>query len=377
MKAAVENKTNHLQQRAGKKPSSGRQSDLHMVSIITPAYNEAAIIEKNLQEIVDYMEALQDRYRWELLVVNDGSKDDTGRLADEFARSHEQVRVIHHIVNRNLGGALQTGFQAARGDYVIVLDIDLTYSANHIEQLLSRITETDADMVIASPYMKGGRNTAVPWFRLLLSRVVNRLMRLMSPSKIHTFTGMVRVYKKSFLQKLNLKSITYSINPEIIFKGIILRARIEEIPAHLDWSRQEKTGRTSSIRIFDGILAGLMSGFIFRPYFFFLGIGFILFAISFYIVLWIFIHTFSVLPEIPLVAGNFEDRFGLAVARVFSERPYSFMVGGICLIISFQFLGIGFLSLQNKRYFDELFHINTTMLEKHFQSRSAGKEASE
>ncbi|MCB0570513.1 MAG: glycosyltransferase family 2 protein [Phaeodactylibacter sp.] len=345
------------------------------VSIVVPAYNESAIIEENLQQICDYMQALEAQYLWELIVVNDGSKDNTGQLADAFAHGHGNVKVIHHIVNRNLGGALQTGFQAAKGDYVIVMDIDLTYSVGHIEKLMARILETDADMVIASPYMKGGKNTAVPRLRLLLSKVVNRMMRLMSPSKIHTYTGMVRVYKRSFLQNLNLKSITYSINPEIIFKGIILRARIEEIPAHLDWSKQDKTGRVSSIRIFDGILAGLMSGFIFRPYFLFMGVGLALFLVSFYIILWIFIHTFSVLPEISLVAGNFEDRFGLAVARVFSERPYSFMVGGICLIISFQFLGIGFLSLQNKRYFDELFHINTSLLEKQAQKteRITGK----
>lgn len=354
------NEVNRMEEKPGNTP---------FVSIITPAYNESSIIEENLQKICTYMKGLEERYCWELIVVNDGSKDDTGELADKFAGEHEQVRVVHHRVNRNLGGALQTGFEAAAGDYVIVLDIDLTYSEDHIEKLLSKIIETDADMVLASPYMKGGKNTAVPYFRLVLSKVVNWMMRIMSPTDIHTFTGMVRIYKKSFLRKLNLKSFTYSINPEIVFKALILRARIEEIPAHLDWSNQKNVGRSSSIKIFNGILAGMMSGFIFRPYMFFMGIGLVLFLISFYIILWIFIHTFSILPEISMAAGNFEDRFGLAVAQVFNERPYSFMVGGISLIISFQFLGIGFLSLQNKRYFDELFHINTTLLEKQFQKR--------
>ena len=93
-----------------------------------------------------------------------------------------------------------------------------------------------------------------------------------------------------------------------------------------------------------------------------MSIGLVLLLISVYIIAWIFIQTFNILPEIPLVLGNFEDRFGLAVATVFKERPYSFMVGGITLITSLQFLSTGFLSLQNKRYFDELFHINTTLL---------------
>lgn len=337
-----------------------------LVSIITPAYNEAAIITTNLERLCQYMTRLEHEYRWELVVVNDGSKDQTGALADALAATKPNIRVFHHKVNRNLGGALQTGFKMAAGDYVIVMDIDLSYAEYHIEQLLTTITKTDADMVIASPYMKGGKNTAVPFSRLLLSKVVNRIMRMMSPVPIHTFTGMVRAYKKSFLNRLNLKSITYSINPEIIHKGLILRARIVEIPAHLDWSFQKQVGkaRTSSVRIFKGISGGLMSSFIFSPYRFFITIGFILFFISFYLIIWIFIHTFQVLPSIPhsVGFGEFETRFSAAVAQVFQERPYSFLVGGVSLIISFQFLGIGFLSLQSKRYFDELFHISTTLL---------------
>lgn len=341
-------------------------SALPMVSIITPAYNEEAILAKNLQRLCDYMQGLEASYRWEILVVNDGSKDQTGKIADDFADTHPQVRVIHHQVNRNLGGALRTGFAQVQGDLVIVMDLDLSYGPEHIERLLAEQQATDADIVVASPYMKGGKNTAVPKFRLILSKAVNYIMRLMAPCDLHTFTSMVRVYKREFLQTLNLKSNTYSINPEIIHKAIILRARIIEIPAHLDWSFQQEVGlaRTSSIRIFKGILAGLMSGFIFRPYAFFMSIGSMLMAIALYVVVWIFINTFAAYPEIPDTILGAESRFGEAVAIVYRERPYSFLVGGITLIIALQFLSMGFLSLQNKRYFDELFHINTTLLKQ-------------
>lgn len=354
----------------GKESGEGLDNDRPLISIITPAYNEAAIIERNLERLCKYMTGLEHFYRWEIIIVNDGSKDNTGELADKFAAQHSNVKAHHHKVNRNLGGALQTGFQLAQGDYIIVMDLDLSYAEDHIEKLMQKAEETDADMVIASPYMEGGRNTDVPPLRLLLSKVVNRIMRMMSPTKIHTFTGMVRVYKKSFLQNLNLKSVTYSINPEIIYKGQILRARIVEIPAHLDWSFQKEVGkkRTSSIRIFKGIMGGMMSGFIFRPYAFFMTVGLTLFLISFYLITWIFIHTFSVLPEIPVDTGSFELRFGMAVGKVFQVRPYAFFVGGITLIIALQFLGIGFLSLQSKRYFDELFHINTTLLKSRIKN---------
>lgn len=335
-----------------------------LISVITPAYNESAILKKNLDRLCEYMSSLEETYEWEILIVNDGSKDDTGKIADEYvAYTPFNVKVIHHKRNKNLGAAMRTGFNAATGDYVIVMDIDLSYSPEHIGRMLQRIHETDADIVIASPYMKGGKCTKVPLFRLLLSRVVNRFMRATANANLHTFTSMVRVYKGSFLKHLNLKSNTFTIMPEIIHKALILRAKIEEIPAHLDWSFQREIGssRTSSIRIFKGILSGLMSGFIFRPYAFFMIMGMALLFVSFWLIMWIFIHTFSVFPLIEVPSGLINDRFSEAVAIVFKSRPHAFFVGGITFLAALQFLGIGFLSLQNKRYFDELFHINTTL----------------
>lgn len=340
---------------------------LPLVSVITPAFNEAIILERNLDKLCTYLKELEDNYRWEIIIINDGSKDETGTLADQFAQNRTNVIVYHHKVNRNLGGALQTGFKIANGDYVVVMDLDLSYAEEHIGRLLAKIQETDADIVIASPYMKGGKSTGVPFFRLLLSRVVNRLMRFMSAKNIYTFTGMVRAYKGSFLKKLNLKSTTYSINPEIIQKAIILRASMVEIPGHLDWTLQNQEGnsRSSSIKIFRGINQGLMAGFIFRPYVFFMSVGLLLLLVSFYLIAGIFVNIAVLFSQLPGELIGFDARFSEALSLVFQEHPYAFIIGGISLIVSLQFLGIGFLSLQNKRYFDELFHINTTILNTH------------
>ena len=139
----------------------------------------------------------------------------------------------------NLGRSLQTGFKNAHGDIIVVLDLDLSYSVDHIEKLVEKQLETDADIVIASPYMKDGKVSHVPFKRLLFSRTVNRFMHFVSQTKYHTFTCMVRAYKAQFIKSLNLKTIDYEINPEIIHKALILRAKIMEIPAHLDWSFSE------------------------------------------------------------------------------------------------------------------------------------------
>ena len=158
----------------------------------------------------------------------------------------------------------------------------------------------------------------------------------------------------------------FEINPEIIYKSLLLRARIVEIPAHLDWGLQNEKGekRVSNMRLIRGIISGFMSGFIFRPYFFFILIGLILLFISLYVIIWIFINTFIVYISLPEMRGLFDTRFSEAVAIVFRNRPYSFLIGGVSLIVSLQFLSIGFLSLQSKRYFEELFHINTNILKQ-------------
>ena len=335
-----------------------------LVSIVIPAYNEEALIEKNIGLLYEYLGKLSDSYKWDILIVNDGSSDQTASIADSLTKKYDSLRAIHHTTNRNLGNAMRTGFQNTKGDYVIVLDIDLSYAPEHIERLLSNAKKYDADMVIASPYMKGGKNTAVPRLRLLLSKTVNYIMRKASGLNIYTFTGMVRAYKGDFIRSVNTKSSTFDIMSELVFKAYILRAKVIEIPAHLDWSAQRELGkvRTSGVRIIKGIFNGLVNSFIFRPYIFFWLLGLFIFLVSLYIIVWIFYNTYLSYPMTAELAQGFENRFSLAVSEVYNQRPYSFIVGGVSLIVSIQIMGMGFLSLQKKRYFDELFHLNSRIL---------------
>jgi glycosyltransferase involved in cell wall biosynthesis len=346
-----------------------------LVSIVIPGYNEEAIIVKNLSKICEYIKEFEDKYDWEIIFVNDGSIDKTGILADEFNSTCHILRVIHHHVNLNLGNALKSGFSHSKGDYIITMDLDLSYAPYHIGNLLKTLVNTKADVVIASPYMKGGKVTAVPFIRRALSRWVNRFMRLAAQEKLHTYTGMVRGYRTEFLKSLNLKTKDYEINPEILYKAMILRARIIEIPAHLDWTEQNKLGikRTSSMRILKTFFSGLMAAFIFRPYIFFISFGFILFLVSFYIIGWIFINTFHIMPTIQIDPAFFDDRFSKALGLVFQQRPHAFFVGGITLVLAIQILSLGFLSLQSKRYFEELFHINSSILKQNYTSGSKCK----
>jgi dolichol-phosphate mannosyltransferase len=333
------------------------------VSIVAPCYNEEVILEINIKALISYLETKSYKYDWEIVIINDGSKDKTGAIANELSKQNAKVRVIHHPTNLNLGNAIKTGFSNSQGEIIVILDIDLSYAAVHIETMVDKLIETNADIVMASPYMKGGKVTAVPFLRKIMSRWVNRFMSFAAQDKYYTFTGMVRAYRKDFVQTLNLKTRDYEINPEIVYKGMILRAKIVEIPAHLDWTEQNRFAgkRSSSLKVLRGFFSGLMSGFIFRPYIFFMGIGAVLMLLSLYELIWLFYDTLADMANASTALPGGESSFSKSLAVQFQKNPQSFFVGGITFVIAIQFLSLGFLSLQSKRYFEELFHLGTSL----------------
>ena len=329
------------------------------ISVVLPCYNEEVILKMHLDEIIKYLESKEQKYQWEIVLIDDGSKDKTGVIADDFEKRFPNVRAIHHPTNLNLGNALKTGFKNAKGDIIVVMDIDLSYSLDHIEKMVDKLIETSSDIVIASPYMPGGKVTDVPFTRRIMSRWVNKFMRIAAQDKFHTYTGMVRAYRKDFILAVNLKTKDYEINPEILYKAMILRARIIEIPGHLDWTEQNKYvgKRTSSMRVLRGFFSGIMSSFIFRPYIFFLAVGTFLMLLSMYELVWLLVDTIKYMYNTTIIGHSFSASLSLQ----FSKNPQSFIVGGITFLASIQFLSLGFISLQSKRYFEELFHLGTSL----------------
>jgi hypothetical protein len=105
-----------------------------------------------------------------------------------------------------------------------------------------------------------------------------------------------------------------------------------------------------------------MAAFIFRPYKFFLFFGLILLFISFYILIWILVNTLQIMPTIQIEQGFIDDRFSQAIGAAYRMRTHAFFIGGITLILAVQVLSLGFLSLQKKRYYEELFHLSSNLL---------------
>ena len=280
------------------------------------------------------------------MIVDDGSKDHTGEIADGFAASHSRTRVLHHRVNFKLGQALRYAFNTCTGDYVVTLDADLSYSPDHVGRLLDEIVRTRAKVVIASPYAEGGQLSNVPTGRAFMSRMANRLLSSAVKGQISTLTGMVRAYDRPFLSSLNLKAMDIEINSEILYKARVLRATIAEIPAHLDWGppkpvTDKAPRRVSSLRPKRSTAAYIFSSFLFRPMIAFVLPGAILFVLA----LWF------------LGNGAY-----ITWSGDINKHPGYILAGGVSLVLSTQLIIVGVLAIQAKRYFEELFHLGTSIL---------------
>jgi len=339
-----------------------QSSSLPLVSIILPVFNEEALLRENVTQICTYVDSLKDRYRCEILIVNDGSADSSGLISDELASEFSNVKAVHHPTNFGVGQALKFGFANTRGDYVVTMDVDLSYDVQHIDQLVDTMRETHAKIVLASPYMPGGSIDNVPTVRRVLSVLGNRFLKFFSHGNISTITCMVRVYDGRFVRAMDFRSKGLDLMPETLYKAMIVRAEIAEMPARLDWGPQLKFGdsRTSSIRLLRHVASTVMSGFLLRPMFFFIIPGLLIGLFALYSDFLMFQHFFQALRELRI-----EDKdapLGRALKFAYAEAPHAFVFAMLSTMLAIQLLGLGILSLQNKRNYEDLFYMNSVKL---------------
>ena len=329
-----------------------------LVTVVLPCYNEASALSRNLGAIYSYLDTLTARFRFEVLIVNDGSRDDTARVAEAARQRYPDLRVIHHPTNFGLGQAFKTAFAASRGDYVVTMDADLSYTPETIGQMLDALIGRSAKLVLASAYMPGGQVTNVPRDRHLYSRVGNWLMSQMDSRRFSTYTCMVRAYDGPFIRSLEPRAHGMGIMPEIIYKTLILGGRIVEIPAHLDWSLQRQDAgaakaegaapaRRSSMRVITHMLSTSVSSFLFRPFMLMLVPGLLLLVFSGYVNFWLLIELVEAYERVADLGG--------ATALVYDEHPATLLVGLLTLVLSIQLISLGAMSMQNKRYYEETY----------------------
>jgi glycosyltransferase involved in cell wall biosynthesis len=226
------------------------------VSVVVAAFNEGPVLLVALERILACLDSAQDRLDFELLVVDDGSSDETPALLREFSAVQDgRVRVLTHETNRGLVAAMETGCRAASKETIAYLDADLSYEPAVVEALVLAKQASDAAVAIASPYMPGGKVQHVPFDRLIASRVANWILRRCSGGRLSTFTGMVRAYDASTLRALFSRPQVGEFNAWAVAALIEADRRIVEIPAALVWppERHAAAPRLSWQKLYDRI----------------------------------------------------------------------------------------------------------------------------
>jgi dolichol-phosphate mannosyltransferase len=203
-------------------PSSGR------VVVIVPTYNE----RENLPLILDRIFAAVGGV--DVLVVDDGSPDGTGGIADQRAAADSRVHVMHRTAKNGLGAAYLAGFEWAlsRGyDVIVEMDADGSHAPEQLLRLLGAVAH--ADLVIGSRYVPGGSVVNWPASRQLLSRGANLYARLALGSKVHDMTAGYRAYRADTLRALRLGDVAsqgYCFQVDLAWRTIRAGLRVAEVP---------------------------------------------------------------------------------------------------------------------------------------------------
>ena len=196
------------------------------LSVVMPVYDEAATVAAVLDRVLARDEVD------EVIVVDDGSTDGTAAVLETFG-AQPRVRVVHHERNRGKGAALRTGFEAARGDLVLVQDADLEYHPEDYPRLLAPFADPAVQVVYGSRFLEHN------WRRgRLHHRLGNRFLtfcsNLCNGQRLTDMETCYKVLRRSVLERLELRSERFTIEPEITHGLARLGIRIHEVPIRYD-----------------------------------------------------------------------------------------------------------------------------------------------
>lgn len=198
------------------------------VTAVVPTYNERENIIALVEEVLSLGSFI------EILVVDDDSPDGTADLVREMERQNPRIHLLQRKIERGRGKAGIAGFLLALhhgADAVVEMDADFSHHPRHIPTLLERLAE--ADLVIGSRHVPGGREIGRGLLRRLITRAANMYTRLMLGISVRDCTSGYRCYRRTVLEAIapqTLASTGPSIVEETLFATHLLRFRIAEVP---------------------------------------------------------------------------------------------------------------------------------------------------
>ncbi|MEJ8837362.1 glycosyltransferase family 2 protein [Ramlibacter sp. AN1133] len=243
---------------------------VHRLSVVVPMYNEA----ENAIALIDAVQAALAAYPWpwELIVVDDGSTDGTGRALDRRAReTGPHIRVLHLARNFRQTAAMQAGIDASRGDVVATLDGDLQNDPADIPRMVARLLTEDLDMVAG---WRRERQDGM-FMRKIPSRLANRLIRRVSGLKFQDLGCSLKIFRGSVLRQVRLYGEMHRFIPAWL-ATVTSPSRMAEEPVrhHARRAGTSKYGISRTFRVLIDLLAiHFFLRFGSRPGHFFGGIG--------------------------------------------------------------------------------------------------------
>ncbi|MGD9794842.1 MAG: glycosyltransferase family 2 protein [Acidimicrobiia bacterium] len=193
-------------------------ANFQLLTIFFPMWNEEEYIGRALsaaREACETLVAEGEIADYELLVIDDASTDATGRLADEYAANDRHVRVVHHPVNRKLGGSLKTGFAESRGDLILYTDADLPFDMDELIKACRVMRHYDADIVSAYRLDRTGEG----YVRTVYSTFFNSMVRALYGIRMRDVNFAFKLCRGRIFQDVKLKSEGSFIDAELIIRA--------------------------------------------------------------------------------------------------------------------------------------------------------------
>tara|TARA_B100001559_G_scaffold319880_1_gene330401 strand:- start:1087 stop:1803 length:717 start_codon:yes stop_codon:yes gene_type:complete len=201
------------------------------LTVAIPLYNESATIPY-LKSRLDLILAKSNRNNLKILLVDDGSSDNTFQLLTNHFSSLDNCKIVKHEINLNLNGFLKTVIELCDTEFVVFLDSDCTFDPLYIFDMVE-LLQPNTDIVNGSPYHPQGTVEGVKKGRLLISNGANLIYKVLVDKNIHTYTSIFKLYRTSKIKNINLNTFGFVSVSELFIKCILNGANVIEYPCTL------------------------------------------------------------------------------------------------------------------------------------------------
>lgn len=204
------------------------------LSIVIPCYNESEGIAAMHARFTEVLPTLEHHGPVELVLVDDGSADNTYELLAQHFGPMPGAQIVRHERNRGLGAALRTGLAQARGAIIVTADSDGTYPFAEIPALVAGL-RPGVDVVTASPYHPAGAIENVPTYRVFISKGASLLYRLLVDWRIHTYTALFRAYRREVVEATGARTTHdgFLMVTQMLVEAMLTGYRVAEYPTTL------------------------------------------------------------------------------------------------------------------------------------------------